>query len=478
MTSQDLCDLDAVTLRQMIGRKEISPRELVDACIRRVEAVDPTVNALVSRCFDRARMEAAEAEAAVMGGGPLGLLHGLPIGIKDLSDAGGVRTTYGSELFADHVPAEDERVVAAVRRAGAIVLGKTNTPEFGTGANTRNAVFGATRNPFDSARTCGGSSGGSAVALACGMVPLATGSDHGGSLRTPAAFCGITGYRPSPGMVPSDRRGMAWSPSSVDGPMGRTVADAALLMSAMAGTDPRDPLPGCADPSAFLNLPEVDTASLRVAVSEDLGFAPVDDGIRATFRAAVGRMSGAFGSVAEEGPDLAGIDTVFEILRSVIFVGSHREKFEKHRDALGPNVIANMEAALRLDIRDIAWAMSEQTRYFNRFVTFMEGADVLICPAVAVPPFPVEQWYPETINGAPTRNYMHWLAITYGLTVLSHPVVVVPCGLDATGTPFGIQICGRYGADRAVLGVARAIERLLAGIPGLERPVPDLAKTP
>jgi len=476
MSTQDLCELDAVTLRRMIGAKEISPRELVDACIGRIEAVDGSVNAMVSRSFDRAREEAAQAEAAVMAGSQLGLLHGLPIGIKDLSDTAGIRTTYGSELFADHVPDQDERVVAAVRKAGAIVLGKTNTPEFGAGANTRNRVFGATHNPFDPARTCGGSSGGSAVALACGMVPLATGSDHGGSLRTPAAFCGVTGYRPSPGLVPTERRGIAWTPSPVEGPMGRTVADAALLMAAMAGTDPRDPLPGSTDPSIFLNLGEVDPSSLRVAVSADLGFAPVDDGIQATFRNAVKLFGGAFAQVVEADPELAGIETVFETLRSVIFVGAHLDKFEKQRDRLGPNIIANMEAALGLGIRDVAHAMTEQTRFFNRFVSFMEPYDVLICPAAAVPPFPVDQWYPEAINGAPTRNYMHWLAIAYGLTVLSHPVVVVPCGRDATGTPFGIQICGRYGADHAVLGIAQAIERLLAGIPALKRPVPDLAK--
>jgi Asp-tRNA(Asn)/Glu-tRNA(Gln) amidotransferase A subunit family amidase len=476
MSNQDLCELDAVTLRRMIGRKEISPVELTDACIGRIEAVDASVNAMVTRSFERARTEAAQAEAAVMAGGQLGLLHGLPIGIKDLSDTAGIRTTYGSELFADHVPDRDERVVEAVRKAGAIVLGKTNTPEFGTGANTRNSVFGATRNPFDPARTSGGSSGGSAVALACGMVPLATGSDHGGSLRTPAAFCGVTGYRPSPGLVPTERRGIAWTPSPVEGPMGRTVADAALLMAAMAGTDPRDPLPGCADPGIFLKLPEIDPSSLRVAVSADLGFAPVDDGIRATFQNAVKRFGGAFAHVEEADPKLAGIETVFETLRSVIFVSAHLDKFEKQRDKLGPNVIANMEAAMGLGIRDVAHAMTEQTRFFNSFVSFMEPFDVLICPAVAVPPFTVDQWYPETINGVPTRNYMHWLAVAYGLTVLSLPVVVVPCGRDATGTPFGIQICGRYGADHVVLGIAQSIERVLAGIPELRRPVPDLAK--
>jgi Asp-tRNA(Asn)/Glu-tRNA(Gln) amidotransferase A subunit family amidase len=476
MSTKDLCELDAVTLRRMIGRKEVSPVELTEACIGRIEAVDSHVNAMVTRSFGRARAEAEKAEAAVMAGEPLGLLHGLPIGIKDLSDTAGIRTTYGSELFADHVPESDERVVATVRKAGAIVLGKTNTPEFGTGANTRNGVFGATRNPFDPARTSGGSSGGSAVALACGMVPLATGSDHGGSLRTPAAYCGVTGYRPSPGLVPTERRGIAWTPSPVEGPMGRTVADAALLMAAMAGTDPRDPLPGCADPTAFLKLPEVDPSSLRVAVSADLGFAPVDDGIRATFSNAVKRFGGAFASIEEADPKLAGIETVFETLRSVIFVGAHLDKFEKQRDRLGPNVVANMESALGLGIRDVAHAMTEQTRLYKQFASFMEPFDVLICPAASVPPFPVEQWYPEVINGAPTRNYMHWLALAYGLTVLSVPVVVVPCGRDATGTPFGIQICGRHGSDHAVLGIALAIERVLAGIPELKRPVPDLAK--
>ncbi|MCH6586773.1 MAG: amidase, partial [Proteobacteria bacterium] len=280
----ELCDLGAVALRRMIGAKEISPVELLDACIARTEAVDPAVNAMVTRDFERARETAKAAEQAVVAGDALGALHGLPIGIKDLNATEGLRTTQGSLLYEHNVPAADERVVAAVRAAGAVVFGKTNTPEFGAGANTRNRVFGATGNPFDPTLTPAGSSGGSAVALATGMVPLATGSDFGGSLRTPAGFCGVVGFRPTPGTVPNETRAVGLTPLSVQGPMGRSVADAALLLSAQVDDDRRDPFARPVDPALQRAPGTVDLSRLRVAVSEDLGCAPVDDGIRAVFR--------------------------------------------------------------------------------------------------------------------------------------------------------------------------------------------------
>ena len=294
----ELCDSSAVDLRRMIGAKEISPVELLDSCIARTEAVDGAVNAMVTRDFERARETAKAAEQAVTAGEALGALHGLPIGIKDLSATQGLRTTQGSLLYEHNVPAADERVVAAVRAAGAVVFGKTNTPEFGAGANTRNRVFGATGNPFDPTLTPAGSSGGSAVALATGMVPLATGSDFGGSLRTPAGFCGVVGFRPTPGTVPNETRAVGLTPLSVPGPMGRSVADAALLLSAMVDDDRRDPFARPVDP-ALLRAPEtVDLSRLRVAVSEDLGCAPVDDGIRAVFRSRIEKLAPLFASCA------------------------------------------------------------------------------------------------------------------------------------------------------------------------------------
>ncbi len=325
-TMTELCDLEAVELRRLIGAGEISPVDLLESCIARIEAENPAVNAITATAYDRARTEARAAEAAVKRGDALGPLHGLPIGVKDLSETEGLLTTHGSPLFARHVPAADERVVAVLRRAGAIVLAKTNTPEFGAGANTRNEVFGPTRNPFDHRLTCGGSSGGSAVALACGMVPLATGSDLAGSLRTPASFCGVVGFRPTPGLVPTETRGHGWSPLSVDGPMARTVSDAALLLSAMVGDDPRDPLSLGAAGEPFRLLDAPDLGGLAVAFTEDLGFAPVDNRVRTTFRAARRGLEPAFGRSVEFAVDMTGVDEAFTTLRAVGFVAAHREK--------------------------------------------------------------------------------------------------------------------------------------------------------
>ena len=283
------CDLTAVAARRLIGAKRLAPSELLESCIARIEAVDHAVNAMVARDFDRARAGAKAADAAVLRGDALGPLHGLPIGVKDLQETGGLVTTHGSVIFRDHVPAQDERLVAAVRGAGAIVVGKTNTPEFGAGANTRNAVYGATGNPFDPMKSCAGSSGGSAVALATGMVPICTGSDTGGSLRNPASFCGIVGFRPTPGLVPSERRGLGWSNLSVLGPMARTVPDLALLLSCMVSDDARDPLATTVHGATIRRAADfaapapIDLSRLRVALTPDFGFAPTERHIAEVF---------------------------------------------------------------------------------------------------------------------------------------------------------------------------------------------------
>ena len=290
------CDLTAVEARRLIGQKALSPVELTDSCIERIEAVDGSVNAMVTRCFERARLEAQAAEAAIMQGDTLGALHGLPLGVKDLNVTEGVLTTYGSPLHAENVPAEDERIIAALRAAGAIVIGKTNTPEFGAGANTKNAVFGATGNPFDPSRICGGSSGGSAVALATGMAPICTGSDTGGSLRTPASFCGVVSHRSTPGVVPSDKRGIGLTTYNVQGPMARTVADTSLMLSVMAGNHPSDPLSGPIDRNIFGTVEDIDLSRLRVAWSTDLGCVPVDHHLARLFEERIGMLASSFKS--------------------------------------------------------------------------------------------------------------------------------------------------------------------------------------
>ncbi len=470
------CDLDAVELRRQIGIKEISPVELLESCVARIEAVNPALNAVVALDLERARAEAKVAEQAVRDGEDLGPLHGLPVGIKDLTATAGLRTTYGSRIYENNVPDADEQIVRDIRDAGGIVIGKTNTPEFGAGANTRNAVYGATGNPFDPNLTCGGSSGGSAVALAAGMMPLATGSDLGGSLRTPAGFCGVVGFRPTPGTVPDDQRLVGLSPFSVDGPMGRSVADTALLLSAIAGEDPRDPFSRVLDPALFGRPQTLDLSSLRVAISTDLGCAAIESDIRATFAARMAKIAPLFATCDARDPDLGPVHEAFEILRGVNFVAAHKERLEKHRDILGPNVIDNTERGLKYSAADVAWAHVEQAKLYRRFVALLDEVDILICPACSVSPFPHSQWAVSEIDGQKMETYIRWMAITYGMTMTIHPIAVIPCGLDPHGLPFGIQIVGRYQGDAELLAIAHSLEVAMARDKDLARPVPDLAK--
>ena len=333
-----LCDFSAVDARHMIGTKEISPIDLIDSSIARIEAINGAVNAVVSTDFDRARTEAKKAEDDIMSGADIGPLHGLPIGAKDLEITAGLKTTFGSLLYEDNVPEEDQRSIAEIRFAGGIVFAKTNTPEFGAGANTTNRVYGATGNPFDPELTCGGSSGGSAVSLATGMVTLATGSDYGGSLRIPAGFCGVVGFRPSPGTVPNEVRTVGLNPYSVLGPMGRSVADAALLLGVLADDDARDPFSHGFDPALLDPLPDVDLSTLNVAVSEDLGVVPIDNGIRKTFQNRVKTFRHVFAQADDRDPPFDDdLHEAFEIIRATNFMAAHGERLKNNRDLLGPN---------------------------------------------------------------------------------------------------------------------------------------------
>jgi len=475
------CDLTAVEARRLIGAKQLAPTELLESCIARIEAVDHAVNAMVARDFDRARAAARVADAAVARGDALPALHGLPIGIKDMLVTGGLRTTFGSTLYKDNVPASDERIVAALRRAGAIVVGKTNTPEFGAGANTRNAVYGATGNPFDPKKSCAGSSGGSAVALATGMVPVCQGSDTGGSLRNPAAFCGVVGFRPTPGLVPSDQRPHGWNSLPVVGPMGRTVADTALLLGAMIGDDACDPLATTVHgrtvrrAADFAPPAGIDLAGLRVALTPDFGFAPTERHIRDVFAAKTGLFRHVFARAEDASPDCAGTDEAFEILRAVGFVGAHAEKVRKTPDHVGPNVRANVAEGLRYTAEDAARAMTTQTTLYRRWQSFFADYDIILTPAITISPRSWRELYPAEIDGTPTRTYFHWLAMAYAVTVVGHPALSLPVGLDANGMPFGLQIVGPRGGDALVLRVAAALEALLAGDPRTARPVPNIA---
>ncbi len=476
------CDLTAIEARRLIGQKRLAPSELLTSCIGRIETVDHAVNAMVARDFDRARAAAKQADDAVARGEQLGPLHGLPIGIKDLEATGGLRTTYGSPIFSDNVPAADERIVAAVREAGAIVIGKTNTPEFGAGANTRNAVYGATGNPFDPQKSCAGSSGGSAVALATGMAPICTGSDTGGSLRNPASFCGIVGFRPTPGLVANEMRGLGWNNLSVTGPMARTVPDLCLLLPSMVSDDPRDPLATTVHghtirrPADYAIPAPIDLSRLRVALTPDFGFAPTERHIADQFAEKTGLFRHVFARGEDTTPDCTGADEAFEVLRALNFLAAHAEKVRTRPQDVGPNVRANVAEGQGYSAADVARAQVMQTALYRRWQTFFQDFDVILTPSITVSPRSWRELYPAEIDGKPTRTYFHWLALAYAVTLPGHPAVSLPLGLDGNGMPFGLQIVGPRGGDAFVLSVAAALESMLTGDPRTARPIPDLAK--
>jgi amidase len=465
------CDLDASAARRLIGARKLAPTELLESCIARIEAVNPAVNAMVAFDYERARAAAKAGDDAVARGAALPPLHGLPLGVKDLEPTAGLRTTWGSPLFRDHIPDVDQGAVARARAAGAIVLGKTNVPEFGLGANTRNPVYGATGNPFNPVLSAAGSSGGSAVALATGMTPLATGSDTGGSLRNPAAFCGVVGFRPTPGLVPDERRGLGASGLGVLGPMARTVSDVVMLLAAMSGEDSRDML----NRVGAIALRECDLSGLRVAITEDFGFAPTAREVRATFAGKMALFRHLFAQCEVATPDCSGADETFAVLRAVGVLASHGAKVREHPTLCGPNLHANVEEGMRYSALDVARAMARQTAIYQRWQTFFADYDVILSPSITISPRPWTELYPAEIDGRATASYFHWLALAYAVTIVGHPAISLPVGLDSAGMPFGLQIVGARGADAKVLAVAAALERELAGDPRTSRPVPDIA---
>ncbi|MFY0612292.1 MAG: amidase [Hyphomicrobiaceae bacterium] len=473
MTQPDnIIGLSAVELRRMIGSGELSPVEILEAFIARIVALNPAINAVTATCYARAREEARAAEQAVKAGDQLGPLHGLPFAVKDLENTGGVLTTYGSPLFKNQVPESDSVMVARVRKAGGIMVGKTNTPEFGAGANTRNPVWGATGNPFDPMKTCGGSSGGSAAALALDMLPICTGSDTGGSLRIPAAFCGIVGFRPSPGMVPAERRQLGWTPISVLGPMARTVDDARLLLASQAGADPGDPLSYPQNTAALSESRPVDLGKLRVAWNVDLGTGIVDAPIAASFRRKMAAMRGLFASCDEVDIDFAEAERCFDVIRAVSFVARYRDDYEADPKRLGPNVRANYELGSRMSLADVAWAHAEQTRIFRNVQQTFEDYDLIITPTVAVSPFPWETLYLDQIGDKKLNTYYHWLALAWYITLTTNPTISLPCGKDDSGMPFGLQVVGRFRSDRDLLDASAALESAFNASDELRRPIP------
>ncbi len=461
MSDRDLCFTPATALQRLYRTRKVSPLEVMQAVLARIDAVNPRVNAYVTLVRESALAEAKKATAGLARrSAALGPLHGVPVSIKDLTPTKGIRTTWGSKIFEHHVPEADALYVERLKRAGAIVVGKTNTPEFGAGGNTFNAVFGVTRNPWNTALTCGGSSGGAAVALATGMGPLAQGSDLGGSLRTPAAFCGVVGFRTSPGLIPVYPSELGWDSLSVTGPMARTVSDVALMLSTMAGPDDRAPLSYAVDPRRFtaaVNRPSI--KGWKVAWTPDLaGMIPVDQEVAAVAEQATHVFRSLGARVEHACPDFRETNEIVLATRGLGMVARHADKLAQWESVMQKGLVWNIKQGLSLTPEQIGNGEKLRTRLWHRVREFMETRDLLLLPTVAVPPFPVEQPYPTEINGKPLDNYTQWFFLTYGITLTSLPAISVPCGFTRSGLPVGLQIVGRRRQEAAVLQAAAAFE--------------------
>jgi amidase len=452
----ELFYLPATEMLGLLRAGQISAVELAEAHLRRIDEVNGEVNAVVTLVADQALAEARRLDDGFARGHWQGPLHGLPIAYKDLTDTAGIRTTYGSPLFAEHVPDADDLVVRRARAAGAVTIGKTNTPEFGTGSHTVNEVFGPTRNPYDLARSAGGSSGGAAAALACGMVPLADGSDMGGSLRNPASFCNVVGLRPTPGRVPDASETSAWFTLGVAGPMARTVGDVALLMSVISGFAPTSPFAIREDGSAFAAPLSGDVTGLRVAWSPDLGGLPVDPRTAAVTARAPEVLAGLGAKVEQVELDLSDAEDAFRIYRAWHYANNFDHL---PLDRLGANVAWNVEQGRKVTGADLIRAERLRSGLFQRMNAFFGTFDILVAPVSQVPPFPVGQPYVTEVAGTPMPDYLAWMRSAYWISVLHAPAASVPCGFTPEGLPVGVQIVGRPWADLAVLKVAHAFER-------------------
>ena len=454
-----LAGLSAAEQRRRVAAREVSAVEVMEAALERVGRVNGIINAVVT-LNPRALDDAREIDRRLARGETPGVLCGLSVGIKDVTPVAGLRTTYGSPLYADYVPDEDALVVRRLRDAGAIILGKTNCPEFAAGGNTFNEVFGRTRNPWDPTKSAGGSTGGGAAALATGMIALAEGTDLGGSLRIPASFCGIVGLRPSVGLVPTHPTDMAWDTLQVTGPMARTVEDVALMLQAIAGASPWSPLGQLVAGRDFVAAATAGPArGLRIAYSADPAGIGVQPDIERVCRDAVFGLRDLGAQVEEIDLDLSAARTAFLALRGLWFVTHHLSRLDR-AGQFGPNVANNVRAGLETSTRELAAAEQERGRVWQRFRERVARFDHLVAPCMAVTPFPVEQNYPDSIAGRPMQTYVDWIAPTLVLSLTGLPVASVPCGLDGQGMPVGLQLAGRPFGEEAVLALAAAIQRL------------------
>ena len=470
--SSELVWLDAHELAARIRARELSATELMQATLAQIERCNPGLNALPTVRSAQALLDEARAADRELAAGRLrGPLHGLPYAVKDLFATRGLLTTFGSTLYREHVPSHDELVVERMQRAGAIVVGKSNTPEFGAGSQTYNRVFGATRNPYDPTLTCGGSSGGAAVALACGMVALADGSDLGGSLRNPASFCNVVGLRPSPGRVPRLAR-LAWDTLSVHGPMGRSVTDVALMLSQIAGPDPRDPIALEAAGETFAATLSADFTDVPIAWSRQLGHYPVAAAVRDVQQRARRIFASLGFSIEDAEPPLEDADEIFQTLRAAAFATEHAGELERFRGELKDTVIWNIEQGLALDARAVGEAQMRRAALYRRMLAFLERYRFIVAPVVQVPPFSVECEWVREIDGVAMQSYIDWMGTCYAISVTGLPACSVPAGFTAQGLPVGLQIIGRPRADLDVLRAAFAFEQ--ATRHGKRRP-PSLA---
>ncbi|HKP22962.1 MAG TPA: amidase family protein [Dongiaceae bacterium] len=458
--TDDLYRLTALDAVRRLRAGELSPLDLIDAVERRASAVNGAVNALVTPCYDRAREHARRLmKLPVQERGPLA---GLPVGIKDLNPVAGVRTTFGSPIFADNVPDVSDILVQTIEANGGIVVGMTNSPEFGAGANTFNEVFGETRNPWNLALNAAGSSGGSAAALATGIVALASGSDLGGSLRTPASFCSVVGFRPSLGRVANGPGDQRFNDLSVEGPMARNVLDVALFLDAMSGWRVEDPISLPAPRESFLATAQRKKKPRRAALAIDLGGAtPVDRPTRAVVRQAADKLANAGIEIVEASPDFSGAKECFHVLRGLGYVANTRTLLERHRDKLKPDVIWNVEAGLALTAERISNALLYRSRLYGEMVAFLQQHDFLLTPAACCAPNPIEERWVREVDGHRFENYIGWLTLPACITLTTCPAISIPAGFTDDGRPVGIQLVGVPRGDAELLSAAAAVEDIL-----------------
>jgi amidase len=460
MSESDICFMTATEMAHRIRARQLSCREVMQAHLTRIDRINPIVNAIVTQIPPEQMLAAADAaDKSLAREENTGPLHGLPIAHKDLVPTKDMRTTFGSRIYKDFVPDHDGLIVERLKKAGAITIGKTNTPEFGAGSQTFNQVFGETLNPYDTTKTCGGSSGGAAVALACGMLPLADGSDMGGSLRNPGNFCNIVGFRTSPGRVPVWPRLTGWFPISVQGPMARTVQDVALMLSVIAGPDPRSPI-AIAEPGSMLNRPlDREFKGVKIAWSKDLGELPVDPRVTKVLESRR-RVFEDLGCIVEEAqPDFSDADEIFKVWRAWHFELQYGELLRDHRELIKDTVIWNVEEGQKLTGPQIGKAEIKRTELYHRVREFMKNHDYLICPVNQVPPFDINRHWVQEINGVKMGTYIDWMKSCYYITVTGLPAISVPCGFTPQGLPVGMQIVGRHNDDFGVLQIAHAFEQ-------------------